>query len=194
VRCREVRSLLRERRLGLLPEDRRAVLDEHVAGCDACALERGFERDLAVGLASLRESAPLQIDVTARVMAAIGSEAVPQPARARRRLFLAAAAAAVPVAVLMSVLLPRAPSLGEITILAKDVIVAAGSGLVRMLGLLAPLASAVATFVRPLGVLLAAVAPAAQVATAICLVSMALVTVAVLGRDWMRPLARKEIE
>jgi hypothetical protein len=194
VRRREVRTLLRDRRLGLLPEDRRSALDEHVAGCDACSLERRFEWELAAGLASLRDSSPPEIDVTARVMTAVAAEPVPQPARTRRRLFLAAAAAAVPVAVLLSLLLPQVPSLGDVAILAKNMIVAAGSGFVRMFGLLAPLAHALASFVRPLGLLLAAVAPAAQAATTICLVAMAAVTIAVLRRDWTRPLARKEIE
>ena len=194
MRCREVRAILPERRLGLLPDGESAAVDEHLLECASCALERSFEHDLAIGLASLRESRPLEIDVSARVMLALEAEPVPRLARTRRRLLLAAAAAAVPLLVLLSVLLPQAPSLVEIAILAKQAIVAAGSGVARVFGLLAPLGKVVASFARALGIVLQAVAPAAHAATAICLASMAIVTLSVLGRDWMRPLARKEIE
>ena len=90
--------------------------------------------------------------------------------------------------------LPQAPTLAEIVVLLKHAAFAAGSGLARALELLAPIGKVAAAFARALGTVLGALAPAAHVATAICLVSMALVTIAVLGRDWMHPLARKEIE
>jgi hypothetical protein len=193
-----VRALLPERRLGLLPDGESAAVDEHAKGCPSCALERSFERDLAAGLASLRESRPLPIDVSARVMLALEAEPVPRPARTRRRLLLAAAAAIVPLILLVALALPQGPSLAEVAILAKHAVVALGLGISRALALVAPLGKIVAAFAGVLadvGVVLQALAPAAQVATAICLASMALVTVTVLGRDWMRPsLARKEIE
>jgi hypothetical protein len=173
-------------------------VDEHVRACPPCALERSFERDLAAGLASLRESRTVAIDVTARVMLALEAEPVPRAARTRRRLLLAAAAAIVPLILLVALALPQGPSVAEVAILAKHAVLALGSGISRALALVAPIGKIVAAFARVLadvGVVLQALAPAAQVATAICLASMALVTVTVLGRDWMRPsLARKEIE
>lgn len=198
MRCREVRTLLPERRLGLLSGDLCAEVDAHAAACDACSRERSFERELALGLASLREAPPLPIDVAARVMSALSREPVPHGARTRRRLLVAAAFAAVPLILFVGLAFPQAPSLAELVILAKHAVVALGSGIARVFTLLAPLGKLLAVFARMvagLGVVLQALAPAAQVATAICLASMTLVTVTVLGRDWMRPsLARKEIE
>jgi hypothetical protein len=192
-----VRALLPERRLGLLGEDRERALDEHVRGCAACVLEATFERELARGLASLSATRALEIDVADRVLRSIGRDAGPVPSFSGRRLLIAAAVVVAVLLVGLGVTVSAGPSATEIALFAKQVLVAAGSAASRALSLAAPVGRAFAFVARIAGSVagpLQAAAPAAQVAAAICLVSMALVTATVVARDFARtPLTRKEI-
>lgn len=65
--------MLLDSRLGLTAPPREAALREHLATCEACAVEARAEAALAEALGALRVVPPPSLDVTERVMIAVRS-------------------------------------------------------------------------------------------------------------------------
>ncbi len=68
MRCRRARKAIVERGLGPLPSAVEADLRGHLAVCDACAAEDSFGELLVQELAALPRVAPVEVEVTGRVL------------------------------------------------------------------------------------------------------------------------------
>jgi len=203
MRCRRARKVIVERGLGPLPSAVEADLIGHLAVCHACAAEDSFGELIVQELASLRRAAPIQVEVTGRVLREIALLSVNRQVVPTRQLGLATLATAATAAL---ALLVGALGIGELFLgswgEARALAAAVGtviSGLGRPLlglgSLIQSLGGVVLDMVTALSLVLSKLQPVFQVLLALSVLAMAMVTVLVIGRDLRLiplPLARKE--
>jgi len=194
---------LLDRDLGLPTGPAAARLEDHLATCAACAAEAETDGILARDLAALSRTAPVRVDVTARVLGDVeGLWALDRRAVPTRQLVWAwvwAYAFALTVAILglgILVFVPKElPDLGYYS----EGLPAAASALAQPFLLLFAtargLGRAALEMLELLSQLLVTVRPVVQVAMMLALAVMAAITAVVIGNDLRRypaALARKE--
>ena len=191
MRCKQARTAILERSLGLLDRERQRALELHLETCAACAGEARLERNITAALGELHRECPVEVDATAAVMARIATLGPAEPAEVpdRHIAWGAAAALAAGVALLASgtQFLPYLPR-------AAAPVAALARGLVTLVGdFAAVLAEVAAVPLRVLAsetavkALATGVLPLAVVVVAAACVLMATTTAVVVGRDLIRP-------
>jgi len=195
VRCSTARRRRLDVELSLATPAERAAWEAHVSACPACAAWTERERSLTAALTSCAGRAPIEIDVTARVMAEL-SRVGPAPREAFSTRLLAwwlslTALGGVALVAAFWALLPDAASLGGD---ARLMILAVGrvfGGLsVPLAGVVSALsgaAGALAALLRTVLSTLKSLEPAAVATVVCCTVTMTATIVVVLGRDLRRP-------
>jgi hypothetical protein len=203
MHCRTARKAMLDRDLGLLTEAAASRLEDHLATCAACAAEAGTDAILVRDLAALSRSAPVRVDVTARILGDIdGLGALDRRAVPATQFVWAwvwAYALALTVAIMgvgILVFVPKElPDLGHLS----EGLPAAASALAQPFVLLfvglKGLGRAALELLELFSQLLVTVRPVVQVAMALALAVMAAITALVIGNDLRRypaALARKE--
>lgn len=100
MRCREARQWRFAEAEGNLPAERQRLLRAHLACCPACAERTRMEGWLERDLAALGDAPGVEIDVTPRVLAAIGRLGPPRAERPTTRQLGWAGASAAALALL----------------------------------------------------------------------------------------------
>jgi hypothetical protein len=194
MRCRTARRVRLEAQLGLAAAAALEALASHRASCRDCAALEAAEQSLDAGLAALREERPVEVTVTARVLARI-ADVTPRPAVPATTAQLAwaagtAAAFALGLLVGLAQLLPRVPGLAaEARLAATGIWVALGGVFSALEGLAGSLAVLVGRAVRSLTALagpLESLQPLALATVALCSLMMATSITLVVVRDLRR--------
>jgi hypothetical protein len=196
MKCRRTRATCLERELAAIPVELHHDAERHLAECEDCAAWAASSHSLTEDLASLYVEAPIEIDVTARVMDEIRDELpVAVDVVPARQLGWAAAAAVACVVLVLSALVPFAPEMGS---LARDGWSVA-SGLARAAGsaLAAPAESAVTASAGVAGNLLGSLTavageltglePIAATVIGVFFLLMSTTIALVVGRDFRGP-------
>lgn len=114
MNCHRARMAMVERDLGVLPLGHERALDEHLAGCTECRASFEKERELVLGLESLRHAAPPEVDVRWQVLQAVRTEPrIETGWVSQKQLAWASAAAVAAATVLVAWIVPRADLLRE---------------------------------------------------------------------------------
>lgn len=195
MNCRRARAAAIDRGLGVLPPDRRAALEAHLAGCGACARAMRAEERLVAELAALGEAPPLDVDVTARVLAAIGPPGGrPREEVSGRQLAwtgVAAAVAAVAVAASFGGQLPKIEALWQSGTTVVFNVLGFADALLDPLGALVAaglgLLGALAGWLFELASGASRLAPFARFTVTLCYAVVASTVTLVLIRDLRRP-------
>lgn len=203
MRCRKARRAMVERGLGVLSGAVEADLESHLASCGTCAADQKFHEQLVKELAAHPRTAPVEVEVTGRVLREIARLPASREVVPARQLGLAtlAAGSGAALALLMGMLGTRellAGSWGDARTLAAaagTVITGLGRPLLGLFSLIQGIGGVVLDMASVLSLVLAKLQPVFQVSIAASVLAMTMVTVVVIGRDLgliPLPLARKE--
>jgi len=200
MNCRQATKSFLDVELGLAGEETRVAFESHVAGCVACTARVAAERRLTTQLEQLRLETPVEVDLTARVVARVARTA---PAlREEPSVWQLAWSAGGLVAFLVALLFGLWRLVPAVSVLAGESRTLV-TGLWRTLsGLAAPLTALVSTLARMLGGMLRSLAALAQhlqslepliiTTVVLCTLTMATCIILVVGRDIRRPRLLEE--
>jgi len=195
MNCRQVTNSFLDIELGLAGKDTRLAFESHLAGCVVCTARVTAERQLTRQLEQLRVATPVELDLTARVLARVART---EPAQREeptvwQLAWSAGGLIAFSVALLFG-LWRLVPAVSILTTESRTLF----TGLQRTIsGLAAPLTALVSTLARMLGGMLRSLAGLAEhlqsleplfiTTVAFCTVTMATSIILVVGRDIRRP-------
>ena len=199
MNCHRARMAIVEQEFGELTLGFERGLDEHLASCSACREHAALERALVADLGALRRTEPPHVDVRNRVTERVaGLPPVETLAVPQRQLAWASMAALVAAAVLVAGFRSEAARLaatgGTAVDGARALWSAAGSTLAALKGLLVlpwRLLGALEEILAPAFAIAGRLEPLAVAAVSLCLLSMMLTIVWVVGNDLRRSWRRE---